>query len=126
MHYTKKALVIVVLLTLSSCNLFKENGIEFTIENQSNIPVKQITFTTSERLTEIKLDTLMPGEYVTKFLSMENNKVDGAYVLEVTRANRKRETYSCGYYSNGKALDRWIVLKIQNDTIQHYTSGSGI
>jgi len=114
----KKILFGVLILTLNSCNLIgKGNGIKFTIENKSDLPIENVRFTTSENLAELKFDKIEPHENVSDFLTMKDNKSDGSYVLEFTRVNGKKESQGYGYYTNGGALDKWIEFEIKNDTI---------
>ncbi|MCK0159149.1 hypothetical protein [Allomuricauda sp. F6463D] len=111
---------------MSSCNLFKENSIEFSIENQSDVIIESITFTTSERRAEKTFDSLQPKKSVFGILLMDQNKMDGSYVLEFTRVNGKKETHNVGYYTNGAPINRWVSFKIQNDTLLHLFSGTGL
>ena len=64
----KKLLVIIIILTLNSCIMFKENGIEMEIKNNSNEPITNAEFTTSEKLEVIKIDRIEPNESVNEFL----------------------------------------------------------
>ena len=112
----KKLIVITVILTLNSCLLFKENGIEMKIKNNSSEPITNVEFTTTEKLKIIKIDKIEPNESVTEFLSMKKNKSDGAYSLTFNRANGKKEITGGGYYTNGGSLDHWVDFKVDNDT----------
>ena len=112
----KKLIIITLILTLNSCLLFKENGIEMKIKNNSSEPITNVEFTTTEKLEIIKIDKIEPNESVTEFLSMKKNKSDGAYSLTFTRANGKKEITGGGYYTNGGALDHWVDFKVENDT----------
>lgn len=112
----KKLIVITIILTLNSCSMFKENGIEMKIKNNSSEPITNVEFTTTEKIEIIKINKIEPNESVTEFLSMRKNKTDGAYSLTFTRANGKKETSSGGYYTNGVSLDHWIDLIVENDT----------
>ena len=112
----KKLIVITLILTLNSCLLFKENGIEMKIKNNSSEPITNVEFTTTEKLKIIKIDKIEPNESVTEFLSMKKNKSDGAYSLTFNRANGKKEITGGGYYTNGGSLDHWVDFKVDNDT----------
>jgi hypothetical protein len=112
----KKLLVIMILLTLNSCFMFKENGIEMKIKNDSSEPITNVEFTTTEKLDVIKIDRIEPNKSVTEFLSMRKNKTDGAYSLSFTRANGKKEVSGGGYYTNGGSLDHWVDFIVENDT----------
>ena len=94
----------------------KENGIEIKVKNKSNSTIANVEFTTTERIEIINIEKLEPNKSKTEFLSMKNNKTDGAYSLTFTRANGKEELISCGYYSNGGSLDHWVDFEIENDT----------
>ena len=105
-----------IILTLNSCFMFKENGIEMKIKNDSSEPITNVEFTTTEKLDVIKIDRIEPNESVTEFLSMRKNKTDGAYSLTFTRANGKKEISGGGYYTNGGSLDHWVDFIVENDT----------
>ena len=125
MHNMKKLIAMILLLSLNSCYLIKENGIQFTIENKSDFLIENVKFSTSEKLTIMEFDKIEPNQSVADFLSMKNNKHDGSYTLEFTRSNGIKESRGFGYYTNGGALDRWVEFEIQNDTITRIFSGSG-
>ncbi|EDM44619.1 hypothetical protein SCB49_13645 [unidentified eubacterium SCB49] len=96
--------------------MFKENGIEMTIKNDSNEPITNVEFTTTEKLDVIKIDLIESNESVTEFLSMRTNKTDGTYSLTFTRANGKKEVSGGGYYTNGGSLDHWVDFTVKIDT----------
>ena len=102
--------------------MFRENGIELEIENNSDQAISDIKFTTSENLNSIDFETINPDVNVSDFLSMKNNKSDGSYILKFTRKNGKRETSGAGYYTNGGSLDSRIIFQIENDTVIAKTS----
>ncbi|WP_344926099.1 hypothetical protein [Aquimarina addita] len=112
----KKIIAILLLLTLNSCFLFEENGIQIKIKNHSSQEISNVKFTTTEKLEVIEINSIAPNETVTKFLSMKHNKFDGGYVLYVTRSNGKAEISECGYYTNGSSLNKWIDFTVENDT----------
>ena len=112
----KKPLAIIIVLTLNSCFMFKEHGIEMKIKNDSNEAITNVEFTTTEKLEVIKIDRIEPNKSVTGFLSMRKNKTDGAYSLTFTRANGKKEMSGGGYYTNGGSLDHWVDITVENDT----------
>ncbi|WP_411896092.1 hypothetical protein [Winogradskyella sp. A2] len=114
-----------IILTLNSCSLFKEKGIEMEIKNNSNKPITDVEFTTSERLEVIKIDRIQPNESVTEFLSMVQNKSDGFYWLTFTRSDGKKEISGGGYYTNGESLDKWVKFEIKSDTTFYKFSGTG-
>ena len=96
--------------------MFKENGIEMKIKNDSSEPITNVEFTTTEKLETIKIDRIEPNESVIEFLSMRKNKTDGAYSLTFTRANGKKEISGGGYYTNGGSLDHSVDFIVENDT----------
>jgi len=96
--------------------MFKENGIEMKIKNNSNETITNVEFTTTEKLEIIKIDKILPSETVNEFLSMKKNKSDGAYSLTFTRANGENEISGGGYYTNGGSLDHWVDFTVKNDT----------
>jgi hypothetical protein len=112
----KKLLAIMIILILNSCFMFKEDGIEMKIKNDSSEPITNVEFTTSEKLEIIKIDRIEPNKSVTEFLSMRKNKTDGAYSMTFTRANRKKEISGGGYYTNGGSLDHWVAFIVKKDT----------
>ncbi|WP_452218916.1 hypothetical protein [Lacinutrix undariae] len=112
----KKLIAIILILNLNSCLLFKENGIEMKIKNESNEPITNVEFTTTEKIEIIKIAKIEPNETVTEFLSMKKNKSDGAYSLTFNRANGKKEISGGGYYTNGGSLDHWVDFSIKKDT----------
>ena len=113
----KKLIAIVLTLTLSSCYLIgRGNGIDFEIKNNSDSPITNVKFYTTEKLKIAEFDRIEPNEKVSDFLTMKNNQSDGAYVLEFTRSNGKKENSGGGYYTNGGALDRWVEFSIESDT----------
>ena len=114
-----------IILTLNSCIMFKENGIEMEIKNNSNEPITNVEFTTSEKLEVIKIDRIEPNESVNEFLSMRDNQFDGTYSLIFNRANGKKEISVGGYYTNGSSLNKWVKFEVKNDTTIVEFSGNG-
>ena len=121
----KKLIAIALILNLNSCFMFRENGIKVEIENNSNEPISNVEFTTSENLEVIEIDKIEPHETVNEFLSMTKNKSDGSYWLSFTRANGKKEFSGGGYYTNGGSLDRWVEFNVETDTVLVKFSGTG-
>jgi len=112
----KKLIALILLLTLSSCYFYKKNGIEVKIKNNSNEPITNVEFTTTEKVDILEFDKIEPNQTVTEFLSMNKNKSDGAYSLTFTRANGKTEMSGGGYYTNGSSLDHRMDFIVENDT----------
>lgn len=109
-----------------SCHFFGiNNGIEFAIVNESDSPIKDIQFTTSENILIKEFDVIETNKSVSGFLSMKDNKVDGTYVLKFTRINEESDSIYYGYYTNGAALDSWVKFVVENDTITGKDSGRG-
>ena len=118
----KLTLLLITVLTLNSCYLFRENGIEVEIENNSDTSISDVKFSTSEDLNSVDFATIDPDEKVSDFLKMTDNKSDGSYVLKFTRANGKEEISGAGYYTNGGSLDSRVIFKIEKDTVYASTS----
>ena len=109
-------ITIMIMLTLNSCSIFKEKGIEMRIKNDSCEPITHVEFTTTEKLDVIGIDTIEPNESTSEFLSMRKNKTDGSYLLTFNGANGGTEIVSDRYYTNGGPLDQWINFIVENDT----------
>ena len=113
----KRLIIVIIVLTLNSCHLIgKGNGIKFEIQNNSELTITNVKFYTSEKLKIAEYDKIQPNEQISDFLSMNKNKSDGEYILEFTRENGKKETSNAGYYSNGRAMERWIEFNVKSDT----------
>ena len=106
--------IIFILVILNSCSFI--NGIKVEIKNETNFPITNVKFYTSEKLTYLPFGSVKANENVTDFLRMTKNKLDGSYVLEFTRSNGKKEYFSNGYYTNGGSLDEDVKITIKNDT----------
>lgn len=113
----RKLLSLILILNLSSCTFYKKDGIEAHIKNNSDQTIRNIEFTTSEKVKSIKIDSIEPNKSVREFLSMSMNKSDGSYTLTFNRKNGKIETRGGGYYTNGSSLDHWVDFIVENDTI---------
>jgi len=118
----KLTYLLITALTLNSCYLFRENGIEVEIENNSAAPIYDVKFTTSEKLNSVDFAAISTNERVSDFLRMSENMLDGSYVLEFTRENGEKEISKAGYYTNGGSLDSRVVFKIEKDTVFASTS----
>ena len=58
--------------------MFKENGIEMEIKNNSNEPITNVEFTTSEKLEVIKINRIELNESVNELLiQLRDNQFDG-------------------------------------------------
>jgi len=124
MHSMKKlsAIVIILILILSSCDSNKGKGIKFEIRNNSDQEIAKVKFYTSEKLAIAEFDKIEPNESVSDFLTMKNNRSDG---LEFTRADGKKEIISCGYYTNGGPLNNKVKFEIKKDTTLSTFRGNG-
>jgi hypothetical protein len=109
-------------MTLTSCNLFKGSGIELEIENNSDHPITDVKFTTTEKLSVIEFKKIENNKSVSEFLKMDKNRSDGSYYLEFKRSNGQNESKEYGYYTNGGPLDNKIIFQVENDTISARTS----
>jgi len=112
----KKAISVLLVLILNSCFIDSENGIKVEIINNSNEPITNLEFTTSENLEVIRFDKIEPNETVNEFLSMEKNQIDGSYSLTFNRVNGQTEFSISGYYTNGAALDKKVKYIVEGDT----------
>ncbi len=119
----KKAISILLILILNSCFIESENGIKVEIKNNSDTPITNVEFTTSENLEVIRFDKIESKETVNEFLSMKKNQSDGAYSLTFTRTSEKKEVSSNGYYTNGGSLDKWVKYTVGVDSISVVFSG---
>ena len=112
----RKIVFLFLTLGLSSCYLFKENGIDYKIINNSNHSISNIVLKTSENTDSLVIELLKPEESKSGFLKMVNAKRDGGYVLEYTMENGDMFETGGGYYTNGGSLDSWIRFEINQDT----------
>lgn len=111
-----KLLVIISLLTLNSCFLLKENGIDIEIKNNSDLTIENVKFYTSENLAVVLFDKIEPNQIVKNFLSMKDNHVDGSYILEYNKSGGEKEYSGGGYYTNGGSLNELVQFEIKKDT----------
>lgn len=120
----KNIVYIILILIFYSCQILEnENGLEFSIENKSDFTIKNIKFTTSEKLPVLNFKEIKPDGKVSNFLNMQNNKHDGSYVLTFTQENGKTVSKGFGYYTNGGSLDKRAKFVIKNDTVISKFSG---
>ena len=101
----RKIVFIILTTCLSSCYLFKENGIDYKIINNSDQSISNIVLKTSENTDSLVIELLKPEETKSGFLKMVNAKRDGGYVLEYTLENGDTFETGGGYYTNGGSLD---------------------
>lgn len=113
----KKFLIGLIFLTLVSCDYLKK-GVEVKIVNNSDGAITDVVFTTSENFETIEFDSIDANKSVKGFLSMKENKVDGHYLIKLTRKNGEIESKEIGYYSNGVPIEEIIEIKITNDSIK--------
>lgn len=114
----KKVFPLIILLILISCHLFRENGIDFKIVNNSGMEITNVKFYTSEQYQMAEFDKIEAAKSVSGFLSMKNNQADGNYILEFMRSDGRKEIQGAGYYTNGGSLNSWIRFEIKPDTIK--------
>ena len=113
----KKRNALILLFIFTSCKSNEEKGIMFRIQNESDTPISTIIFTTSEELNSAEFDVIEKTKSITGFLSIRDNKTDGNYVLQFTRADGKMTVQDYAYYSNGMPFDPWATFQIKNDTV---------
>jgi len=119
-----KLVIILIGLCLTSCILFTEDGVDVEIVNNSDHPIHNIKFYTTEELTILTYDTIKVNQKVEEFLSMKKNKTDGGYVFECTRVNGEKIEDGGGYYTNGAEIERRVSIEVRNDTTMINFSGS--
>jgi len=112
----KKIVAFILLLFISSCSVYKKDGVEVHIVNNSSRTISNIEFTTSESVKSITIDSIEPNQSVKEFLSISKNKSDGAYSLTFERENGWKEKSGGGYYTNGSSLDHWVDFTVEGDT----------
>ncbi len=113
----KIILTIVITLFLSSCSMFKKEGVEVKIINESGGTISDIELTTTEKVEVVGITSLEENKNTSRFLSTQKNKIDGTYSLTFTRSNGKKETKYFGYYSNGNSSNEFLNVFIKKDTI---------
>ena len=111
-------------LTLTSCTLFVEDGDEVEIVNNSDHPIHNVKFYTTEKLTILTYDTIKVNQKVEEFLSIKKNKTDGSYVFEYTRVGGEKVASGGGYYTNGAEIERRVSIEVSNDTTKINFIGS--
>lgn len=114
--------LLLIIMTLTSCSLFVESGIELEIENNSDHPITDVKFTTTEKLNVIEFKNIEINNSVSGFLKMDKNKMDGSYLLKFNRSNGQNESREFGYYTNGAPEENKIIFKVENDTISVRTN----
>lgn len=112
----KKIALLSAALFLSACQA-NTKSVDVVLENNSSTAINNIKVSTTEQLESIELDTLATQGKMEKSLNMENNKIDGSYVIEFQRENGEKETHSEGYYSNGNPLEKKLVFKITDSDV---------
>jgi len=113
-----KNLSALLLFIVISCQTAGEGkGIAFSIENRSDHAIENVRLTTSEYQHESVFDIIQSNDKVSDFLNMQENQIDGSYVLEFNRKGKSKTVKSFGYYTNGGPLGKRINFQIKNDTI---------
>lgn len=113
----KKVFFLLILPLLFSCDLIKENGINYKIVNNSNSTINDIVISTSEKVDSSVIKSIAPNKSAKGFLIMKNAHTDGSYTLTFNHADGSKEYALGGYYTNGIALNSWIRFEIQTDTV---------
>jgi hypothetical protein len=116
LKFVKNVIAILFILILNSCYSISENRIKVAIKNNSNEPITNLEFTTTENLDVIRIDRIEPKDQVKEFLSMEKNELDGGYTLTFTRTNGEEQFISTGYYTNGGPIYRSVIFTVETDT----------
>ena len=119
----KKVWTLTLLLWYCACHFPKENGVNIRIKNDSDLPITNLKFYTSEKLDSVRFNKIEARKSRTGFLSMKNNKTDGSYVLELTRDDETNDSYSGGYYTNGGSLENKVIIEVKQDTAIFEFSG---
>lgn len=100
---------------LSSC--ISEDGIYIEVDNLSDQVVKDVKIQTTDQKSFIEFDSITAQERIEVFLDMKATLGDGGYIINFTWENGNEYKTGGGYYTNGNALDRKILFKIENDTV---------
>ena len=79
----RKIVFLFLTLGLSSCYLFKENGIDYKIINNSNHSISNIVLKTSENTDSLVIELLKPEESKSGFLKMVNANKDGGLCIGI-------------------------------------------
>ncbi len=95
----------------------RENGIDVIVKNNSESPIENVKFYTTEKKDVVEFDKINSNQSVRNFLSMEKNESDGGYVLDFIRANGETESGYGGYYTNGGSLNTKITFEVLMDTV---------
>ncbi|NOT38116.1 MAG: hypothetical protein HOP11_12145 [Saprospiraceae bacterium] len=93
-------ILFVIVLILSSCN----NGIYFSVKNDSENEIFNVKFYTSEKVKVLNLGSIKSGAKKAGHLNMWRNRIDGAYTIEYRNSDNKTILHSNGYYTNGVRL----------------------
>lgn len=114
---------ILILLFLSavvySCkkSVNTDRGISIKLVNNSRMNITDIKFYTSEEVATYELEQLAPELVVEGFLSMEENKIDGHYILEYTDQEGEQQR-NTGYYTNGAPIEEFVRIEFKADTTE--------
>jgi hypothetical protein len=107
-----KTLILVILITLVSCNEYK-NKVEF--KNSSNVIIDSIKLYGNTICKPLVIKNLKPGDF--GFGKLENCTDvggDGSYRLEVFYDN-KTTTKGFGYFTNGYAIFKEFKISLYKD-----------
>ncbi|THD68962.1 hypothetical protein E7Z59_01110 [Robertkochia marina] len=112
----KKILLLILLLSFSSCLLIQD-GIRIQVENNSDDVITEVKFFTSDSARSTGKLQLGPGDYFMDFHDMSHDQSDGNYKLQFKRIDGEVINIPHGYYTNGGALESRLIFDIKNDTV---------
>ncbi|GHC59158.1 hypothetical protein [Ulvibacter litoralis] len=116
-QYYTKMLIITTIASFVSCTELRKNGIEVIIVNNSSQTLKDINFYTSEKAALLLISDIRPNQKTERFYSMNNHRIDGSYILEITKNDSIFDIIDSGYYSNGFSTNETVVYDVRNDTV---------
>ena len=111
-------------IILSSCNFFRETGVDFEIKNNTDTALNKVQLKTSAGSKTKIFDLVKPGKSVSGFLEMKEDQDDGSYILEFEREGEKVKEIINEYFSAGNAISHKLIFEIAADTVyfnsEHY------
>ncbi|KAA2216790.1 hypothetical protein [Maribacter flavus] len=116
----KNVPIALLFILLSSCYLFRGNGIDINITNTTEQNISNIVVKTSENTDSLVIELLGPKESKSGFLKMVNAKTNGSYVVLYNKADGETIETVGGYYSNGISFLDLMRIEIQKDTALIY------
>lgn len=93
------------------------NEVSIIVENKSDKSINQINFGINGK-SKSKSALFEPNETFNGKIIFDNDVVgDGNYFIELFFNDGSKKNKNFGYYTNGKPLNKSILLKVKNDTI---------